>query len=126
MKEIIRMNQLAGIITEGQAKKMMQILKEENGNKSLEDYIEEYITDINEFMNDDWFIQNGKVMFTIPYTENYSSEDPAMPSEDVKGLGNILQQKGIKILKKGVMNDGGYKYTTITVNYDDLKNKLNA
>lgn len=126
MKDLIRMNQLAGIITEGQAKKMMEILNEENGNKSLEDYIEEYITDINEFMNDDWFIQNGKVMFTIPYTENYSSEDPAMPSEDVKGLGNILQQKGIKILKKGVMNDGGYKYTTITVNYDDLKNKLNA
>ena len=29
MKEIIRMNQLAGIITEGQAKKMMEILNEE-------------------------------------------------------------------------------------------------
>ena len=28
MKEIIRMNQLAGIITEGQAKKMMAILNE--------------------------------------------------------------------------------------------------
>jgi hypothetical protein len=126
MKDIIRMNQLAGIITEGQARKMMQILNEENGTKSLEDFVEEYITDINEFMNDDWFIDNGKVMFTIPYTENYSSEDPAMPSEDVTGLKNILQQKGIKILKKDVMNDGGYKYTIITVNYDDLKSKLNA
>jgi hypothetical protein len=126
MKDIIRMNQLAGIITEGQARKMMQILKEENGTKSLEDFVEEYITDINEFMNDDWFIDNGNVMFTIPYTENYSSEDPAMPSEDVTGLKNILQQKGIKILKKGIMNDGGYKYTVIKVNYDDLKSKLNA
>jgi hypothetical protein len=126
MKDIIRMNQLAGIITEGQARKMMQILKEENGTKSLEDFVEEYITDINEFMNDDWFIDNGNVMFTIPYTENYSSEDPAMPSEDVTGLKNILQQKGIKILKKGIMNDGGYKYTVIKVKYDDLKNKLNA
>ena len=29
MKDIIRMNQLAGIITEGQAKKMMEILNEE-------------------------------------------------------------------------------------------------
>ena len=28
MKDIIRMNQLAGIITEGQARKMMQILNE--------------------------------------------------------------------------------------------------
>jgi hypothetical protein len=33
MKDIIRMNQLAGIITEGQAKKMMQILNE---NESLD------------------------------------------------------------------------------------------
>jgi hypothetical protein len=30
MKDLIRMNQLAGIITEGQAKKMIQILNEEN------------------------------------------------------------------------------------------------
>jgi hypothetical protein len=29
MKDLIRMNQLAGIITEGQAKKMMDILNEE-------------------------------------------------------------------------------------------------
>jgi hypothetical protein len=32
MKEIIRMNQLAGLITEGQARKMMQVLNE---NKSF-------------------------------------------------------------------------------------------
>jgi hypothetical protein len=30
MKDIIRMNQLAGIITEGQAKKMMEVLNENN------------------------------------------------------------------------------------------------
>jgi hypothetical protein len=126
MKDIIRMNQLAGLITEGQAKKMMQVLNEENGTKSLKDFVEEYITDIDEFMNDDWFIDNGKVMFTIPYTENYSSEDPARPSEDVAALENLLQQNGIKILRKGVMNDGGDKYTEIKVKYDDLKNKLNA
>jgi len=30
MKDIIRMNQLAGIITEGQAKKMMEILNEDS------------------------------------------------------------------------------------------------
>jgi hypothetical protein len=33
MKDIIRMNQLAGIITEGQARKMMEVLDEED-NKS--------------------------------------------------------------------------------------------
>ncbi len=125
MKDIIRMQQLAGIITEGQAKKMMQVLNEENGTKSLKDFVEEYITDIDDFMNNDYFINKGEVMFTIPYTENYSSEDPALPSEDVSALENLLQQKGIKILKKGIMKDGGYKYTEIKVKYDDLKNKLN-
>ncbi len=39
MKDIIRMNQLAGIITEGQARKMMQILNENEG------------TDIISFLN---------------------------------------------------------------------------
>jgi len=38
MKDIIRMNQLAGIITEGQARKMMQILNEnESFKKPSED-----------------------------------------------------------------------------------------
>lgn len=39
MKDIIRMNQLAGIITEGQARKMMEILNENEG------------TDIISFLN---------------------------------------------------------------------------
>ena len=37
MKDIIRMNQLAGIITEGQAKKMMEILNEEDGSILTQD-----------------------------------------------------------------------------------------
>ena len=35
MKDIIRMNQLAGIITEGQAKKMMEILDEKETTNEL-------------------------------------------------------------------------------------------
>lgn len=35
MKDIIRMNQLAGIITEGQAKKMIQVLNEDEGTDIL-------------------------------------------------------------------------------------------
>jgi len=38
MKDIIRMNQLAGLITEGQAKKMMKVLNENNTNL-LEKYV---------------------------------------------------------------------------------------
>lgn len=42
MKEIIRMNQLAGIITEGQARKMMQILNEGQGQQ------DRYVSDADE------------------------------------------------------------------------------
>lgn len=52
MKDIIRMNQLAGIITEGQAKKMMEVLDENNEflkllddlDTDLEAYRDEEIT----------------------------------------------------------------------------------
>ena len=40
MKDIIRMNQLAGIITEGQAEKMMAILNE---NDPVQDKIQQYM-----------------------------------------------------------------------------------
>jgi hypothetical protein len=35
MKDLIRMNQLAGVITEGQAKKMMEVLDENPLNEEL-------------------------------------------------------------------------------------------
>jgi hypothetical protein len=38
MKDLIRMNQLAGIITEGQAKKMMEVLDEEITEGMNEDF----------------------------------------------------------------------------------------
>lgn len=42
MKDIIRMNQLAGLITEGQARKMMEILNEEVGylSQDIDDLIQ--------------------------------------------------------------------------------------
>ena len=45
MKDIIRMNQLAGIITEGQAKKMMAILNEAEDFKVGETYTASMPTD---------------------------------------------------------------------------------
>jgi len=48
MKEIIRINQLAGIITESQAKKMMQVLNE---NKALGNIF--YIDDYGDYVYDE-------------------------------------------------------------------------
>ena len=43
MKDIIRMNQLAGLITEGQARKMMEVLNEADSDvEKLKDYLETY------------------------------------------------------------------------------------
>jgi hypothetical protein len=43
MKDLIRMNQLAGIITEGQANKMMQILNEENDMTIPSSIVSKYV-----------------------------------------------------------------------------------
>jgi hypothetical protein len=43
MKDIIRMNQLAGIITESQANKMMQILNEENDMTIPSSIVSKYV-----------------------------------------------------------------------------------
>jgi hypothetical protein len=43
MKDIIRMNQLAGIITEGQARKMIDILNENSIPQSEIDYVENIV-----------------------------------------------------------------------------------
>jgi hypothetical protein len=46
MKDIIRTNQLAGIITEGQVRKMMEILNEEENNEySFKNLIKQWIND---------------------------------------------------------------------------------
>lgn len=49
MKDIIRMNQLAGIITEGQAKKMMEILNEDKS--TLDEEPTNQIPTIADFKN---------------------------------------------------------------------------
>jgi hypothetical protein len=49
MKDIIRMNQLAGIITEGQAKKMMTILNEEEVDEMAT--LNEANPDVTKFKN---------------------------------------------------------------------------
>jgi len=138
MKDIIRMNQLAGVITENQARKMLNILnedkstkkrfiKEEYENTTLEDFLETYVgVTPDEFMTETWFLENGNVVFTIPYPDRYGKEDYTKPSKDVAKLENLLQQNGIEIVDKFSDRDGGYKFTVLSVKYDDLVNMFNA
>ena len=54
MKDIIRMNQLAGLITEGQARKMMEILNE------AEDTLEQDLLDFWDTLQDDAAQSDGE------------------------------------------------------------------
>jgi hypothetical protein len=124
MKDIIRMNQLAGIITEGQARKMMEILNE-NPQSPMLDYIEAYIgADEAEFKDPEkskyYSDGEGNIEFTIPF-----EEDNKRPSEDVQILKNIFNQNGIKIIRNTIDRDGGYKYTLLKVKYQDLLDYVN-
>ena len=66
------------------------------------------------------------ISYSIDFAlQNKKQGDEICISTDDENVIDIAEQKGIKILKKGIMKDGGYKYTEIKVKYDDLKNKLN-
>jgi hypothetical protein len=124
MKDLIRMNQLAGTITESQARKMMEIL-DENSQSTLLDYIEEYIgADEAEFKDPEkskyYSDGEGNIEFTIPF-----EGDNKKPSEDVKILKNIFNQNGIEIIRDTIDRDGGYKYTLLKVKYQDLLDYVN-
>jgi hypothetical protein len=122
MKDVIRMNQLAGLITESQANKMLKVINE-NSQSTLLDYIEEYIgADENEFKNDpeDYSDEKGNTEFTIPFDE-YTRK----PSGDAEILRNMLKQNGIKIIRDTIDRDGGYSYTLLKVKYKDLLNYIN-
>jgi len=65
MKDIIRMNQLAGIITEGQARKMMEILNEVNQPyKVLSKKTEK--SDYSDRMFDTYSLELNDEMYTTP------------------------------------------------------------
>ena len=122
MKSIIRMNQLAGLITESQATKMLKILNEDS-RSSILDYIEEYIgADENEFKNDseDYSDEDGNVEFTIPF-----DEITRKPSSDAEIIRNMLKQNGIDIVRDTLDKDGGDSYTLLKVRYRDLLNYIN-
>ena len=71
MKEIIRMNQLAGIITEGQARKMMQVLNEEEVPSNLN------LTD-----KSNWKILYGPGGRTFQIQQIRPKTDPTAPMGD--------------------------------------------
>ena len=50
MKDIIRMNQLAGLITEGQARKMMRVLNENEEENDIISFLETHIEDVKKYL----------------------------------------------------------------------------
>ena len=73
MKDIIRMNQLAGIITEGQAKKMMEILNEND------------VSDIQKFLDDKDFMKSFIANARLAYKQ----------SGDYKDMFELFEEDGL-------------------------------
>jgi hypothetical protein len=95
MKEIIRMNQLAGLITEGQAKKMIQILNESSLDlkvKFTPEYIKNEKQDLfytEKGLADGFEIMNGKkVKAIVGYFEDENGD------EDIETIGYIYSTSG--------------------------------
>ena len=93
MKDIIRMNQLAGIITEGQAKKMMEVLDENNEFSNL---LDDLNTDLKAY--------NGE---EITYEDNPESMEigitiyPGYRKEEIqKSIKNILKKNKLFMIDK--------------------------
>ena len=133
MKEIIRMNQLAGLITEGQAKKMMAIadkkaaLKNKRSLKENESsaYITidpEYPTEVELYADSGDYAgdieKNGKVTFTLTFDEG-DSEGTYMNSEDI--FDDHAPAVFKKIVKAGGDFDAGDDYVEVTTTLDKLK-----
>ena len=99
MKDIIKMNKLAGLITENQARRMMEIL-DENPSKTKRH---------SKIMNE------ASTTFTLTY-----NTDP----DDLDYVERLLRKAGIDLLKveAGTFDDE----VQITVDKDDLKKAIRA
>jgi hypothetical protein len=97
MKDIIRMNQLAGIITEGQAKKMMEILDEKETTNELFGLGSKIQvtdkTDKNKLVK----VGTGDLVAYNPQYDNsgYATDNEGVYTiEKIKGDGVILKKAG--------------------------------
>jgi hypothetical protein len=106
MKEIIRMNQLAGVITEGQARKMLEILNEENEFSDI--LTQEDTSSILTQEDFDTLESKGfEIKFTIPKWNLFWIERKyGLPKADWKYLNNLLQKKNIPFDIKFWRGDG--------------------
>jgi len=110
MKDIIKMNKLAGLITESQARRMMEILNENEGMKvtflkqdeaeSLDEPSNEYEEDLL----DAYLFDVDQMLFDRTYS---SLEDLAQTIVDENG-GNVANWVSIlnRMIKKGIISIG--------------------
>ena len=113
MKDLIRMNQLAGVITEGQARKMMKILNEDESKITTQSNLKEESSQFNG-KNLDVYKENFNLLKTkeTPKTTVYTFE---LPQE--------INDKAMDYIDKTVSDDPEYykelykkrNYFTITV-----------
>ena len=109
MKDIIRMNKLAGTITESQARRMMGILNENEGMKvtflkqdEVESLDDEPTNEYEEDLMDAYLFATDQMLFDRTYS---SLEDLAQTIVDENG-GNVRNWLSIlnRMIKKGIIS----------------------
>jgi len=132
MKDIIRMNQLAGIITEGQAKKMMEVLNENNEFSNLLDDSDDEFSNLlddsdDEFSNllddldEDLKEYNGD---EITYEDDPDSMEigitiyPGYREEEIVNSINAILEKNTSFEKKKIKKNRG------RISFDIVKKQL--
>lgn len=115
MKDIIRMNQLAGVITENQARKMMKVLNEEetsdapetSGKKiSRDDLIKKYLDGEQQAQNQIKSALAGKTVRFTPI--NWSTGEKMAPVEGVVEDAKFRITRGVYMI--GIKFQGKNRY----------------
>ena len=143
MKDIIRMNQLAGLITEGQARKMMEILNE------AEDTLEQDLLDFWDTLQDDAAQSDGEYKaswdtdFFLEMYKEYKGREAEVRNavkqlkqqgklslygkreKGVEGTGSVLDftKQNIKEIAEVISKKHGFG--TILPNFKDVLKKPN-
>ncbi len=111
MKDIIKMNKLAGLITESQARRMMEILNENEGMKvtflkqdEIETLPDEPTNEYEEDVMDAYLFDTDQMLFDRTYS---SLEDLAQTIVDENG-GDVANWVSIlnRMIKNGIISIG--------------------
>jgi hypothetical protein len=127
MKDIIRMNQLAGIITEGQARKMMEVLGEDMGLTPLQQYVYNYEENISGEDGAERFLNDIKKLDTPQDVYDYYSYKRGWEGSDLNNIFKQVKRKFASLNKADELTPDQkqwYSYVKGRFGFEEAKKNL--